>query len=104
MTSINAAWEICFFLSLAAAGIMAQQPFVTDDADVTDKGVFHTELGNEFDRLQPSSLPVRYQDGARATISYGLIKGVEVGVAGQFLVLESEARPRTIGGIGDTNF
>ena len=44
-------------LFLFAATIQAQQPFVTDDADVTPKGKFHFEFSNEFDFLQRASFP-----------------------------------------------
>jgi len=81
----------------------AQQPFFTDDADVTEKGKFHIEAANEFDWLQPSSLPVEYQNTFRATIAYGLIKNVEVSLGGQFLTLGSHKDPRYVGGIGDTS-
>ncbi|HEX2639005.1 MAG TPA: transporter, partial [Pyrinomonadaceae bacterium] len=104
MTLMEAVFGAFFLVLLAAAAALAQQPFVTDDADVTNTGHFHVELGNEFDRLQPTSLPISYQDGARATLSYGLVKNLEVGVSGQFLVLESRAEPHAIGGVGDTSF
>ncbi|MEP6903846.1 MAG: hypothetical protein ABJA66_19140 [Actinomycetota bacterium] len=89
------------FLCLAS-GVQAQQPFVTDNADVTEKGKVHLEIANEFDQLQPSSLPVEYQNTIRATLAYGLVKDLEISVGGQFLTLASRARPRFIGGIGDT--
>lgn len=83
--------------------VRAQQPFFTDDADVTDKGKFHIEAANEVDWLQPSSLPVEYQDTFRATIAYGLIKNVEISLGGQFLTLASREDPRYVSGIGDTS-
>jgi hypothetical protein len=94
------------FLLICAVPLLgrAQQPFVTDDADVTQKGKFHFQLTNELDRLQRSSLPVKYQNGTRATLGYGLIKNVEISITGQFLTLVSEGSPRLVGGIGDTAF
>lgn len=82
----------------------AQTPFVTDNADVTDKGKFHLEIADEFDNLQPSSFPVDYQNGLRATLAYGLIKNVEISVSGQYLTIISNDKPRYVGGIGDTTF
>jgi hypothetical protein len=81
----------------------AQTPFFTDDADVTDKGKFNIEFMNEFDRLQPDAFPAKYQNGTRVTLSYGLIRDVEVSITGQFLNVIGEGRPRSIGGIGDTS-
>ncbi len=91
-----------FVMLCTASFAWTQQPFNTDDADVTDKEKFHIEIANEFDRLQPTSLPVNYQSTFRATISYGLIKNVEISIGGQFLTLVSRGDPRYIGGIGDT--
>jgi hypothetical protein len=45
------------FLILTAASVHAQQPFVTNDADVTPKGKFHFEFSNEFDLLSKSTFP-----------------------------------------------
>jgi Putative MetA-pathway of phenol degradation len=88
----------------AAVLASAQQPFFTDNADVTEQGHFHVEATNEFDRLQSVAFPVKYQNGVRATLAYGLIKDVEVSIAGQFLYLISDADPRMTDGIGDTTF
>ena len=84
--------------------VPAQQPFVTDNADVTEKGKFHFEIANEFDRLQTPSLPVKYQSGAHATLAYGLVNNVEVSVTGQYLGLVSGGHPRVSDGISDTTF
>ena len=86
----------------ALSAVRAQQPFVTDDADVTEKGKFHYEVADELDNLQPTSLPVEYQNGVRATVAYGLLKDVEVSIGGQFLTLVSQPRYRSVSGIGDT--
>lgn len=90
-------------LFAACLATMAQQPFVTDDADVTEKGKFNLEIGNETDSLQPSALPVDYQDTFHATVSYGLLKNLEVSLTGQFLALASRSAPRFSGGIGDAS-
>ena len=93
---------ILCLIVLGSANLIAQTPFVTDNADVTEKGKFHFEFMNEFDRLQTTSFPLRYQNGTRATIAYGIAKSVEISVTGQFLYLIGENHPRSVGGIGDT--
>jgi hypothetical protein len=76
----------CLTLIFFVASIShAQQPFVTDDVEVADKGKFTLETANEFDRLQPSSLPDEYQNTLHATLSYGLVKDVEISITGQLL-------------------
>lgn len=58
----------------------AQTPFVTDDADVTDKGKLHFEVINEYDVLQPALNPNLRQDAAISRFTYGIAKHVEIGV------------------------
>src|SRR5687768_17143843 len=76
-------WVSCvpvlFFL--LASTVQAQQPFVTDDADVTPKGRFHFEFSNEFDLLQRSLFPNLKQNTADFELDYGLFEGVEIRVA-----------------------
>lgn len=83
----------------------AQQPFVTDDADVTPKRRFHFEFSNEFDLLHRSSFPSLKQNTADFELNYGLFEGVEVGIAAPFLAIFNAAgtMPRTAYGIGDAN-
>ncbi len=45
---------ICMF---AAAPLLAQMPFYTDNADVTDQGTLHFESFNEYDGLQSAQYP-----------------------------------------------
>ena len=97
-----AVYAFCF--CVLAHFSSGQQPFNTDDADVTEKGNVHLEVINEFDGLPRSSSPVKYQNGTRMTLAYGLAKSVEISVTGQFLTVISEGRPRVVGGIGDTTF
>src|SRR5207253_10573543 len=56
----------------------AQQPFYTDDADVTPAGRVHVELFNEYDWLQASQAPHRQQNTFNAKVNYGLGRGVEL--------------------------
>src|SRR5258707_15796898 len=50
----------------------AQQPFSTDDADVTSKGWVHVEAFNEYDWLQPSLGPHLRQNTTNMRVNYGL--------------------------------
>jgi hypothetical protein len=90
---------------LAIVPVQAQQPFNTDDADVTQKGKFHFEFSNEFDRLPHSSYPNRRQNTADFELDYGLFKRVEIGVESPLLTIFNApgTGPRRVAGIGDTN-
>ncbi len=101
--------RFCFvLLSLFALAITAraQQPFVTDDADTTEKGKFHLEISNEFDYLQRSSLPTKNQNFARAEIDYGLLKNIEINFQSTFLTLVNAKGngSRFTDGFGDISF
>lgn len=93
---------LLFFLSVPAA---SQQPFVTDDADVTPKGRFHLEFSNEFDWLQRESVPSLKQNTADTELDFGLFENFEIGIAAPFLTIINEAgtTPRRVTGIGDLN-
>lgn len=93
---------LLFFLFAPAA---AQQPFVTDDADVTPKGHFHFEFSNEFDLLQRESFPSLKQNTADFELDYGLFERLELGIAAPLLTIMNDAgtSPRTVTGIGDIN-
>lgn len=93
---------LLFFLSIPA---VSQQPFVTDDADVTPKGRFHFEFSNEFDWLQRESLPSVKQNTADMELGYGLFERVEVSLAAPFLTIINQAGsvPHRVTGIGDLN-
>ena len=92
-------------LVFGAATAQAQQPFVTDDTDVTAKGKFHFEFSNEFDWLQKSAFPNLKQNTADFELNYGLFERVEVGVAAPLLTIFNAAGtgPKTVTGIGDMN-
>ena len=83
----------------------AQQPFITDDADVTPKGKFHFEFSNAFDLLQRSSYPNLKQNTASFELNYGLPGGVEIGVECPLITIFNArgSNPRTAFGAGDTN-
>jgi hypothetical protein len=59
-------------LLLLCAGLAcAQQPFATDDAEVTPRGQWHFEYANEFAVLQKSDYPNLGQDTSNFVIQYG---------------------------------
>lgn len=96
---------ILLVVLFVASSSRAQQPFVTDDTDVTPKGHFHFEFSNEFDWLHRSSFPNLKQNTADFELGYGLLDGLEIGIATPLLTIinSSSSRPRTVSGIGDTN-
>jgi hypothetical protein len=90
-------------LSSAARG---QQPFATDDADVTPKGWVHFEAFDEYDWLQPQQAPHLRQNTFNMRVNYGLGKGLELDVDSPLITIVNDATaiPRQPSGIGDTNF
>ena len=94
----------CLLLA-AAPPARAQQPFVTDDADVTKKGKFHFEFSNQFDLLQPEAFPKLRQNAASFELAYGLFENVEVSVEAPLIAIFNArgVTPRTAFGVGDAN-
>lgn len=91
-------------LALFAATTRAQQPFTTDDTDVTAKRKFHLQIGNEYDILQRSAYPALRQNEASAEIDYGLLDNLEIGFTVPLLGISSSkvVTPRSALGIGDS--
>jgi len=94
-----------FISLLVPATAPAQQPFYTDDADVTSKGQRHFEFSNQFDILQRSAYPNLQQNTASFELAYGLVEGVEVSIEAPLITIFNApgTTPRTVFGIGDTN-
>ena len=94
---------VCLLAAFAPPA-RAQQPFVTDDADVTGEGKFHLEFSNEFDLLRHAAFPNLRQNTASFELDYGLVRGVEVGVESPLIAIFNArgATPRTAFGLGDT--
>ncbi len=92
-------------LFVASTAVQAQQPFVTDDADVTPKGRFHFEFSNHVDSLQRDAFPNRKQNTADFELDYGLFNDLEIGVAVPLLTIfnDSGANLKNVTGIGDMN-
>lgn len=105
-SALLAACALAALLCLSSAKAQAQQPFYTDDADVTAKGKLHFQFGNEYDLLQRASYPAKTQNTAVFELDYGLFQGVEIGVDGPLLAIHSApfVTPPTAVGIGDVNF
>ena len=84
----------------------AQQPFFTDDADVTSKGRFHFELSNQFSFLQDTAFPARQQNALVYQLNYGLRDELEISIDSPYLVIINAPQtisPRIAAGVGDTN-
>jgi len=102
--------HIAFFIGslvfLFSAAVQAQQPFYTDNADVTDKKKFHLQISNEFDILQRSAYPSLRQNTTVFELDYGLLDGVEIGVDGPLIAISNSrvTTPRTPFGFGDLDF
>jgi hypothetical protein len=94
------------FLALSLwAPAAAQQPFYTDDADVTDKRKFHVEISNQFAVLQHTSYPNLRQNAVVFQLNYGILDGLEIGVDSPLLAIYNAkgTEPLTPFGMGDTN-
>ncbi|MDX6288697.1 MAG: hypothetical protein QOH42_496 [Blastocatellia bacterium] len=92
------------FLVLVSGITQAQQPFVTDDADVTPRRKFTLQIGNEYDVLQRSAYPALRQNTTGFEIDYGPLKNLEVGFSLPLLgILSSRAAtPKNVFGISDS--
>jgi hypothetical protein len=91
--------------SIYSRPVRAQQPFITDNTDVTPRHRFHFEFSNEFDELQRASFPNLKQNTADFELDYGLFEHVEIGVEAPILTIINERStliPRA-SGLGDMN-
>lgn len=97
--------SVVVVLLLDATPVRAQQPFYTDDADVTAQGRFHLEFSDQFNYLQRSARPARRQNTADFEVDYGVLNGLELGLESPLLTIVRvrRHRRRTVTGIGDTN-
>lgn len=94
-----------FVLPICCRPAQAQQPFVTDDADVTPRRKFHFEFSNEFDLLPRAAFPNRKQNTADFELDYGLFEHVEIGIEAPILTIISDRSmiPSRASGLGDLN-
>ena len=103
MLRLSVLMLILFGIGLSAC---AQQPFFTDDADVTAKGGFHFELSNQFSLLQDTAFPNQRQNALVYQLNYGLRDGLEISIDSPYLVIINARQtisPRVPVGVGDTN-
>ena len=92
--------------AFGAASSLAQQPFATDDAEVTERGHLHFEYANEFYVLQKSAYPNLRQDTNNFVIQYGLFDGVEVNMDFPLIAIGNARGSGTpsVFGLGDLDF
>jgi len=102
---VRIAFASIMFL-LAAASARAQQPFVTDDADVTSRGAVHVEVSNEYDWLQRSQFPHLQQNTFNLRVNVGVGAGLELDLDSPLITVVNDPAvlPVTPFGVGDTNF
>jgi hypothetical protein len=94
-------------MACACPGLAAaQQPFSTDDADVSARGTTHIEVFNEYDRLQPSQQPHERQNTVNMRVNYGLTDHLEMDLDAPLITIFNTAptTPQRPFGVGDTNF
>jgi len=84
----------------------AQQPFYTDDADVTARGKVHVEVFDEYDWLPTSQMPHLQQNTFNMKVNYGLGNGLELDLDGPVITIVNDPSvvPQRPVGFGDLNF
>jgi hypothetical protein len=92
--------RLLLFVLTAALG-NAQQPFLTDDADVAPARHFHLELFTEHDALQHSAYPTLRQNTTRLQLTYGLSGDIEIGFDGPLLSIYNAQGVPNAFGFGD---
>lgn len=96
---------LLLMLCALSGAAQAQQPFVTDSVDVTERKKFYFEFSNSFDLLQKSFFPSLKQNTASFEVYYGIIEGIEIGIELPLISIFNAkgASPKTVFGIGDAN-
>jgi hypothetical protein len=96
-------WLTFFLFLLVPSSALAQQPFYTDDADVTEHKKFHLQFSDEYDVLQRFDYPGLRQNTSVLEVGYGLAKNLEVSVNGPLIGITSSRiiTPRNVIGLGD---
>ena len=92
-----------FICVLSTGPLLAQMPFYTDNADVTDEGTLHFESFNEFDGLQSAQYPDLRQNTANFKFNYGLPHRLELDFDFPYLSIYRAQGSRNSRGIGDTD-
>src|SRR5271157_3612260 len=83
--------------------LLAQMPFYTDNADVTDEGTLHFEFFNEFDGLQSAEYPDTRQNTFNYKVNYGLPRGLELDFDAPYLSIFRAPGSQPSSGPGDTD-
>ena len=92
-------------LALLATPLAAQQPFYTDNPDVTEAGQWHFEFFDEFDSLQTEQFPDLRQNTANFKLNYGLPYHLELDFDTPHLaILRALEGPPSATGLGDCDF
>ena len=89
--------------TLITGPLVAQMPFYTDNADVTDEGTLHFELYNEFDGLQSAQYPDLQQNTFNYKANYGLPHRLELDFDAPYLAIYRAPGSPTSNGPGDTD-
>jgi hypothetical protein len=101
-------WTIAWFLFAMSSTIVAraQQPFYTDDADVTPSGRVHVECFNEHDWLQPSQAPHLQQNTFNMKVNYGTGRNLELDMDVPIIAIVNDGSvvPQHPAGFGDLDF
>lgn len=94
-------WTVLLGTGLGAVAF-GQQPFYTDDADVTTRHRFHLEISNQQSWLQRSALPALRQNTTVFQLNYGVTSNFELGMDAPLIFLSQQQTPLTVGH-GDFN-
>ncbi len=86
-----------------ADAALAQMPFYTDNADVTDQGTLHFEFFNEYDSLQSAQYPDLRQNTFNYKANYGFPHGLELDVDAPLLAIYRAPGTQASSGPGDTD-
>lgn len=88
---------------IASGPLLAQMPFYTDNADVTDQGTLHFEFFNEYDGLQSAQFPDLRQNTSNFKFNYGFPHGLEFDVDFPYLAIYRAPGSAASTGFGDAD-
>jgi hypothetical protein len=91
------------FCALSSGPLLAQMPFYTDNADVTERGTLHFEFFNEFDGLQSAQYPNLRQNTFNSKVNYGLPYSLELDFDIPYLSIYRAPGSETSHGGGDAD-
>jgi hypothetical protein len=96
-------WLLLLAGICSAQPLLAQQPFYTDNPEVTDRGTLHFEFFDEFDGLQSSQFPNLRQNTANFKVNYGLPHRLELDVDAPYLSIYRTDGAKNATGPGDVD-